>query len=171
MDFELKDLLEALGPNAALIFAAWIFLSFLQQRYSNAYSRYRDLIETYRQGDRDSPHLRSIRKQVHLYKARCQQMRTATTIGVWAAILIMVALIAGAFSVMFGENAVFKLVGTVGVVAGLLLVIVAAGYVLRENRSIQEAIDDEPSDLPDLAQDLSKSVQHRHQQHSHPHGA
>ena len=171
MDFELKDLLEALGPNAALIFAAWIFLSFLQQRYSNAYSRYRELIEAYRHGDRETPHMRSVRRQVHLYKERCQQMRAATTIGVWAAILIMVALIAGAFSVMFGENAVFKLVGSAGVIVGLALVIAAAAYVLRENRSIQEAIDDEPADLPELARDMSASVQHRHRDRTRPHGA
>ena len=44
MDFELKDLLEAIGPNATLIFAAWIFLSFLQQRYTAAYDRYRALV-------------------------------------------------------------------------------------------------------------------------------
>ncbi len=29
--FELKDLLSAVGPTASLIFAAWIFLSFLPE--------------------------------------------------------------------------------------------------------------------------------------------
>jgi hypothetical protein len=31
--FELKDVREAIGPTASLLFAAWIFLSFLRERY------------------------------------------------------------------------------------------------------------------------------------------
>jgi hypothetical protein len=50
MDFELKDVLGAIGPSASIVFAAWIFMGFLQQRYTAAYERYRSLIEDYRNG-------------------------------------------------------------------------------------------------------------------------
>src|SRR5436305_1444599 len=33
VQFDLKDLLQAIGPTASLVFAAWIFLSFLESRY------------------------------------------------------------------------------------------------------------------------------------------
>src|SRR3954462_6929975 len=71
MDFELKDLLEAIGPNATLIFAAWIFLSVLQTRYTGAYDRYRALIEGYRNSSGDSARRRSLVQQIDLYKRRC----------------------------------------------------------------------------------------------------
>ena len=32
MNFELSDVLKAIGPAASIIFAAWIFTGFLQQR-------------------------------------------------------------------------------------------------------------------------------------------
>jgi hypothetical protein len=79
-DFELKDLLQAIGPSASLIFAAWIFLSFLQSRYSSAYEHYRQLIaelRTHREQDR---RLQSLCRQILAYKRRCEQMRWATNI-------------------------------------------------------------------------------------------
>jgi hypothetical protein len=163
MDFELKDFLDALGPNAALIFAAWIFLSFLQQRYVAAYDTYRKLIQAYREGDPGTPHMLSLREQVPLYKRRCEQMRHATTIGVWSAILIMVGLIAAGFAVIFGDNAFFRAIGAGGVMLGLVLVIVAATYVLQENRSIELAIQEEPSDIPELAERMDEGVKNRRQ--------
>jgi hypothetical protein len=162
MDFELKDLLEALGPNAALIFAAWIFLSFLQQRYSDAYDRYRQLIDAYRQGEPDTPHMRSVRGQVKLYRKRCEQMRAATNIGIWSAILIIASLLAAGLAVIFGDNAVFKVVGAGGSMLGLVGVIVAATFVLKENDTIEQVIQDEPSDVPELAREMGDKVQARH---------
>jgi hypothetical protein len=32
VDFELKEVMDAVGPSAALAFAAWLFLQLLQQR-------------------------------------------------------------------------------------------------------------------------------------------
>jgi hypothetical protein len=92
--FELKDLLQALGPTASLIFAAWIFLSFLQSRYSAAYERYRSLLDEFRQHSNRDRRRESLHEQILEYKRRCEQMRRATNLGVIAAIcLIAVQLI------------------------------------------------------------------------------
>ena len=48
MDFELKEVLNTAGPTATLVFASWIFLTYLNQRYISAYYRYRSLISEYR---------------------------------------------------------------------------------------------------------------------------
>src|SRR4051812_36080673 len=77
MDFDTKDLLEAIGPNATLIFAAWIFLSVLQTRYNAAYEQYRGLINTFRNGDAQGERRESLISQIVLYKRRCEQMRFA----------------------------------------------------------------------------------------------
>jgi hypothetical protein len=66
MPFQLSDVLKAIGPTASIIFAAWIFLSFLQTRYDSAVERYRGLLASYRDGgqaqdarDRTSARFRS----------------------------------------------------------------------------------------------------------------
>jgi uncharacterized membrane protein YraQ (UPF0718 family) len=148
--FELKDFMEAVGPTASLIFASWIFLSFLQARYSAAYSRYRELIQEYREhGQRDKSHQQSIARQIPLYKQRCEQMRTATNVGVVAAIVLIAAVMAAGLQVVLPDLAAFKYIGALAALVGLALVIIAAVYVVRENTLIQHAIDDEISDLPD----------------------
>jgi hypothetical protein len=156
MDFDLQELLKALGSNAALIFAAWIFLSFLQQRYSGAYDRYRQLIDDYRNGERDSPHSREVHRQILLYRQRCEQMRLATQLGVWAAISIIVGLLAGAISMMVGENPVLKVIGAGGVMLGLAVVVAAALLVVRENSLIERALESEPADIPELTRVMSR---------------
>jgi hypothetical protein len=157
MDFELKDFLEALGPTASLIFAAWIFLSFLQSRYTAAYERYRSLISEYREGLEDDKRRRNIRDEILLYKQRVEQMRRATNIGVIAAILLISTLVTAGLNVMLGELPVLKYMSSLCALAGLVLVAVAAAYVIRENTLIQRAVEQEPADVGDI----DKRVHHR----------
>jgi hypothetical protein len=150
MDFELKDLLEAIGPNATLIFAAWIFLSFLQQRYTAAYDRYRALVEQYRGNADSTTRHRNVKGQVLLYKRRCEQMKLATNIGVVSAMLLITALISAGLSVIFEDAGFLKYVVAVASIVGLVLVMCSAGFVLVENSLVQRAIDNDPSDIEDL---------------------
>jgi Protein of unknown function (DUF2721) len=151
MDFKLKDVLEAIGPTASLIFAAWIFLTFLQQRYSAAYERYRSLIQEYRSDHLNEPRRASIKSQILLYKRRCQHMKLATNLGAYAAICLILTLICGALNAMVETLDFLKYVGTASALLGLLLVIAAAILVITENTLIQRAIDSELSDIPGLA--------------------
>jgi hypothetical protein len=48
MNLDLAKVLTTVGPAASIIFAAWIFVAFLQTRYDAAVERYRDLIEKFR---------------------------------------------------------------------------------------------------------------------------
>jgi hypothetical protein len=68
--FDMKDLLQALGPTASLIFAAWIFLSFLQARYTTAHQLYRALIAVFREHNERDDRRRSLGDQVLEYKHR-----------------------------------------------------------------------------------------------------
>jgi hypothetical protein len=47
MTSQLGDILKTIGSSAAIIFAAWIFMGFLQQRYDAAVDRYRSLIASF----------------------------------------------------------------------------------------------------------------------------
>lgn len=146
--FSLKDVLEVVGTTASLVFASWLFLSLLQQRYSSGFDRYRELVEMYRKG-LEGPRKQVVREQILLYKVRIRYMRYSTNLGLGAAVLLILSLMMGALEAMVGGDLV-KYAGTVCVLLGLAMVIVAALLMAAENLLIVKAIDSELTDIADL---------------------
>jgi hypothetical protein len=152
MSFQLKDVLSAIGPRASIVFAAWIFMSFLQNRYSSAFQLYRELIEQFRTRGKTGTREENVRDQVLLFKRRFELMRLATNLGLLAAILLIATLIGGALNVVFGNVPVIAVISTIAAITGFLLVIVAACVVIRENSIIRRAVTVELLDVPELAE-------------------
>ena len=146
---DVKSFLTAVGPTASLIFAAWIFLSFLQQRYGTAYNLYRELIAEYREPDKDARRRETLRFQILEYKHRCEQMRISTQLGVVGAILLIIAVMSGGIDTLADQTWLFMLCVVTGLL-GLAVVIGAALLVLRENFRLQMIIDSEISEHPEL---------------------
>jgi hypothetical protein len=155
--FPLKEFLQVIGPTASLIFAAWIFLSFLQQRYMTAYQHYRELLAELRTHPKHDPRRDSLCHQILEYKRRCEQMRRATQIGVIAAICLISAIVFGALETIDPQLAPLKYLCAAAAIGGLLLVIWAAVFVLIENARLQIIIDSDMSDLPDLGSAPSRA--------------
>jgi hypothetical protein len=164
MEFSMKDLMEAIGPSASLIFASWLFLSFLQTRYNSAYDRYRALIqerrERLRTADDQAPedadrHQRSVKEQIALYRRRCEQMRHATNIGVLAAILLIVTILCSGLQVVAPQLGMLRYVAAAGALLGLGLLVLAAAFVIAENVLIRHAMNDEAADLPESRESQS----------------
>lgn len=145
MSIDLKELLQTIGPTASLVFAAWIFLSYLQTRYEAAAVRFRELLNEYREEMNSSRH-QSVRRQILLYQRRCACMRRATNIGVVSAMLLIFTLIIGALNVV-APNDILPPIAACLAIVGLALVVLAASFVLFENRLMQRALDDELSDV------------------------
>jgi hypothetical protein len=155
MDFELNKVLEAVGPNAGLVFASWMFMQLLQGRYSNAYARYRELINDFRQGI-EGKRKDTVRDEIALYRERVDYMRRATDLGLYAAMLLIGTLIIGALSAMFGAPAFLKYLGTLTTLAGLAAIIWSAILVVLENRLIKMPLDHEMEDIPELREIASR---------------
>lgn len=149
MDFELKDVLAAVGPNAGLVFASWMFMHLLQGRYSSSYERYRSLIDNYRQGA-DGRRKETIRDEIALYRRRIDCMRRATDFGLYAAMLLIGTLIIAVADAIFKGTLFLKYAGAATAVAGLCMVIWAAALVVKENRLLKMPLDREVDDMPDL---------------------
>jgi hypothetical protein len=148
VEFQLKEVMEAVGPSAALAFAAWLFLQLLQQRYSAAYSRYRELVDAYRTG-LEGKRREIVKEEILIYKKRVVYMMHSANVGTVAAMLLLTALVCSAL------NAVFKLdwlkfIGAPCIILGLFLVIPAAALIIVENRMIRRPIDAELSDLEEF---------------------
>jgi hypothetical protein len=148
----LADVLKAIGPNASIVFAAWIFMGFLQQRYDSAIDRYRSAVGEYRSGEHDDIRADNLRDQVVAYRRRCRLMGLALLTGLIAAILLIASLMFGALDVIVPRVPSIALAGTAAALIGFGLVIVAALIVIRESSLVTRELDNELRDVPELAE-------------------
>jgi len=152
MSFQLKDILQTAGPTASIVFASWIFLQLLGQKYVSAFDRYRQLVAEYRESPENEARREHLGEQIPLYKRRCEQMQRATVIGVIAAMLLIFVLLAGTVETIAGtEIGWLKWMGAAAAVIGLGLLIYAAFYLILENRHVIDALHAEVKDLPNVA--------------------
>jgi hypothetical protein len=151
MSFDLSDVLKAVGPAASIIFAAWIFMGFLQQRYDTAVSRYREAISDFRTGKHRPDRHDNIREQILIFKRRCELMNRACLAGLISAILFLLTLILGELDAVIPHVALLAIVGSISAFGGLMLVIVGTVLVITEASYAHRQLDAELLDVPDLA--------------------
>jgi len=155
---QLADVLKAIGPNASIVFAAWIFMGFLQQRNDAAIDRYRQAVGDFRSNEHDPSRSGNLKAQVLAYRRRCRLMSRATFVGLVAAILLISSLIFGALDVIVPNTAIIAVCGIGTAIGGFVLVIIAAFIVIAEGRIVQRQIDDELRDVTDLAEGAGGGV-------------
>jgi ferric-dicitrate binding protein FerR (iron transport regulator) len=146
----MDDILQSVGPAASLIFAAWIFLSFLQQRYVAAFQQYRSLVDGFRQHEGNPVRRDALEAQVRSYRRRCDLMRWSTNVGAVAAICFLVGLLAGLADSLKPLHDSLTAIGAGAIALGFLLVIIAAVITLIENTMSAPSLDDEVRDLEAL---------------------
>jgi uncharacterized membrane protein YraQ (UPF0718 family) len=159
----LSDVMKAIGPNASIVFAAWIFMGFLQQRYDGAISRFQKAVGDYRSNDHEEERSGNLKDQILTYVQRCKMMRWATLVGLVSAILLIASLIFGALDVIVPNNPVISIIGTICAIAGFVLVIVATIIVIAEGTIMHRQLQDEVRDVPDLADEAggnNRSIRH-----------
>jgi Protein of unknown function (DUF2721) len=151
MNFALSDVLRAMGPTASIIFAAWIFMGFLQQRYDAAVSRYRESISDFRTGRHAADRRDNIREQILVFKRRCELMNYACQVGLASAILLLLTVVAGGIDAIIPESAGLAVFGSVCAFGGFILVIAGSVLVLMESSYAYRQLDAELLDVPELA--------------------
>lgn len=147
---QLGDFLKAIGPNAAIVFAAWIFMGFLQQRYDSAVDRFRDAVGDFRSHQHEENRSGNLKNQILMYRRRCRMMGWATVVGLISAIFLISSLIFGGLDVILPHSSWITFIGIVTSFAGFGLVIVAAVIVIAEGFSVNRQLDDETRDVPEL---------------------
>jgi hypothetical protein len=150
MTSQLGDILKTIGSSAAIIFAAWIFMGFLQQRYDAAVDRYRSLIGELRRGDVPDATRRKSYTQIMTYRRRCSIMTYAFQCGLVSAILLLLTLITGELSLIFPSISPLQYVSLITALLGFTLVIVSTALVMMESFVTRKQLDQEMADVPDL---------------------
>lgn len=152
----LGEVLKAVGPNAAIIFASWIFMGFLQQRYDAVVNRFQSAIGDYRSNDHSPARGDNLKQQILAFRHRIHLMAQATLCGLIAAILLILTLILAAFEVLIPKVPVIATVGNITTIGGFAMIIVAAAIVMREARITKNQFNDELRDVPDLAEEAGQ---------------
>ena len=155
---QLGEVLKAIGPNASIVFAAWIFMGFLQQRNDAAIDRYRQAVGDFRSNKHEANRSDNLRSQVLAYRRRCRLMSRATFVGLVAAILLISSLVFGALDVIVPKSATITVFGSVTAIVGFILVIIAAFIVIAGGRVVERQIDDELRDVSNLAEEAGGGV-------------
>jgi hypothetical protein len=150
---QLADVLKAIGPNAAIVFAAWIFMGFLQQRYDSAVNRFREAVGDFRSNDHKDERSQNLKEQIMIYRHRCRLMGRATLVGLVSAILLIGSLIFAGLDTIFPRTPWISVVGIGALLLGFALVITAAVIVIFEGRIVGTQVEDELRDVPDLARE------------------
>jgi hypothetical protein len=152
MNLDASAILKAIGPAASIVFAAWIFMGFLQQRYDAAIERYRSMIAQYRKGEVSQWRHGNIKDEILVYKRRCELMNAASVVGLISAILLILTLIAGELSIILPKEPVPQYATAGCALAGFSLVIVAAIIVIVESVITRRLLDSELLDVRELAE-------------------
>src|SRR3954469_14906874 len=126
MEFALSDVLKAIGPTASIIFAAWIFMGFLQQRYDAAVERYREMIGKYREVDLSSTRRENAQDQIMRYKRRCDLMNYSCLTGLLSAVMLILTIIFAEVDVIFPGTGFVKYISSAAALLGFVLVILAS---------------------------------------------
>lgn len=156
MTLDIASIFKAVGPAASIIFAAWIFMGFLQTRYDAAVDRYRAVVGEYRKGDNLDARRGNLHDSILVYKKRCEIMNVASVIGLTSAIILTTALMLGELAIAFTHVEALKLLSVGATLIGLSLVIVASAIVVYESLIIHRQLEAELLDLPELAHGIGK---------------
>jgi hypothetical protein len=151
VEFALSDVFKAIGPTASIIFAAWIFMGFLQQRYDAAVERYREMIGIYREIEQSKDRRANAKDQIMRYKRRCELMNYACLTGLVSAIMLLLTLIVGELDVILPGITFLKYISAGAAFLGLTLVIAAAALVIVESVISHRLLNEELLDVPELA--------------------
>lgn len=141
VDFTLKKMMEAVGPSAALAFASWRLLQLLEQRHDAAYTRYRELVQAFREGAAGK-RLDLSEDEIGICRKRLMHMLDATNIGMMAAFLLLLSLTISTLDAVFKADWL-KLFGAPSNMLRLLLVIPAALLVLMDNMLTKKRLEAE----------------------------
>lgn len=130
VDSKVKKVFEAVGPSAALVFAAWQFLQLLERRHDAARARYRSLVAAF--GHR--------REETEgMARGRANSLLCATRIGMAAAFLLLLSLMISTLDAVSRADWL-RLFGAPASMLRLLLVIPAAILLIIDNTLARKSL-------------------------------
>jgi hypothetical protein len=146
-DYKLTDLLSSAGATIGVIIGGVIFLQFLSSKYVELANRYRDLTKDYRDGDGGDGRHGPLQTLIRVYRSRLVLLNRASWLAGGALLGFIAAVLAGGLSMAFPPVVVFKAIGSMSLLLGLLLIGSAVALELWESVLSRHEIGEEIADL------------------------
>lgn len=156
-NFDLKEILGSASAAIGIIIAGAIFLSFLSGKYAGLLGRYSQFTGEYRSHDGDGPRHGAVRTQISFYHRRLWLLGRATWCGGAAMLSLLIAVLAGALSIVLPHIASWKWIGSAGLFLGLGCMGIGVFLDLWENILARHEIGVEVADLDDEARNECES--------------
>jgi hypothetical protein len=141
VEVDLKDVLNAAGPTATLLFASWIFLGYLNSRLSDSQKRF---------NDHDARH-KSIYDQIKQNRKRCDLLFLATNDALRGAYFMFATIATGIISIATQQPPWLCIFNLCCALSGLVFLVLSVGKALAENKLLHQSITSEVADVPEFA--------------------
>lgn len=146
-NYKLTDLLSSAGATIGVIIGGVIFLQFLSSKYVELANRYRDLTKDYREGSGGDGRHGPLQFLIRVYRHRLWLLNRASWLAGGALLCFIVSVLAGGLSMAFPPVGAFKVVGSVGLLVGLILIGGAVVLEVWESILTRHEIASEVADL------------------------
>lgn len=148
--YQLPELLSVAGATIGVVIAGAILLQGFYTRYKDLFDHYRALTSEYRANSMSDLRRVSLKRQITVYR-RCLTLLNSASVLLTLALLcflLTVALAGG--GIVFPHLEFFRVTGTIGLFAGLLLIAIAVCISLPVIIVSRRAADQEVIDFSDL---------------------
>jgi len=149
-DYKLTDLLSTAGATVGIIIAAGILLGNLGAQYVAIVERFRGLASEYRGNNFSDPRRENLQTELSSYRRQILLLNWATMFVALAVVLFLISVATAGLSIVYPEVMAFRTIGTVGLLAGLLLIAVGVALQFVETFVQRQAIHKEVADFSDL---------------------
>jgi hypothetical protein len=148
--YKLPELLSVAGATIGIVIAGAILLQGFYTRYKDLFDHYRSLTGEYRANAMSDLRRGSLKRQIASYR-RCLTLLNSASVLLTLALLcfLFTVAVAGA-GIVFPTIEGLRIIGTVGLFAGLLLIAVAVCISLPVIIVSRRAADQEVMDFNDL---------------------
>jgi hypothetical protein len=153
--YKLTELLGSAGATIGIIIAGTIFLQFVNTKYIELAGRYREMTGEYRGVPGEHGRHAPLRSQIQVYRRRLLLLSRSLWIAAVALLCLLLAALSGGLSMIFPPVVLIRNVGTIALLAGLLLIGVAVAIDLAESILARKEIDYEIADLDDEARQIA----------------
>ena len=148
--YQLPELLSVAGATIGIVIAGAILLQGFYTRYKDLFDHYRALTSEYRANSMSDLRRGSLKRQITSYRRCLSLLNSASVLMTLALLCFLFSVALASAGIVFPDYAILRLMGTIGLFAGLLFIAIAVCISLPVIVVSRRAADQEVVDFSDL---------------------
>jgi hypothetical protein len=150
VEYKLPELLSVAGATIGIVIAGAILLQGFYTQYKDLFDRYRSLTAEYRANSMSDLRRGSLKPQITIYRRCLTLLNTASVLMTLALLCFLFTVGVAGIGIVFPTISSLRIIGTVGLFTGLLLIVFAVCLSLPVIVVSRRTADHESADFSDL---------------------